>query len=202
MYKILVIDRCHFSRNGLKEWLNHPDYFTASFSVTGIDNLLHAREHILQWQPNMVIADFYSFMGELHHIQQLSSIFAACGNTTRLILLQSGHAAVLNDYCAMQNSWRSAEKSLSLQGLRTLIQEALVSRPPFGEPKPVTPLLTLREERVLSLWSEGTSNEVIAAAMRITVKTVYTYKRNIRMKLGADNRFSLFLALPETMAAG
>ena len=201
MYKILVIDRCHFSRNGLKAWLNHPDNFASSFSITGIDNLLHAREHILQWQPNMVIADLYSFMGELHHIQQLSSIFAACGNTTRLILLQSGHAAVLDDYCALQTSWRAVDKSLSLSALRQLIQDALVSRPPFGEPKPVQPLLTLREERVLALWTKGASNDVVATKMGITVKTVYTYKRNIRMKLGADNRFSLFLALPE-MAEG
>ena len=197
MYKILVIDRCHFSRNGLKAWLNLPDNFASSFSVIGIDNLLHAREHILQWQPNMVIADLYGFMGELHHVQQLSSIFAACGNTTRLILLQSGRAAVLDDYCASQTSWRAVDKSLPLITLRTLIKDALVSRPPFGEPKPVQPLLTLREERVLALWTNGASNETVASKMGITIKTVYTYKRNIRMKLGADNRFSLFLSLPE-----
>lgn len=199
MYKILVIDRCHFSRSGLEAWLNHPDYFTSSFSIMETDDLLQARERILQWQPHMVIADFYGFLSEVHHVQQLSSIFSACGNTTRLILLQSGHSPQLNDYCAHMAVNQLAEKSISLPALSGLIKKTLISRPPFGEPKPITSLLTLREERILALWTKGSSNNVIAENMAITVKTVYTYKRNIRMKLGADNRFSLFLAVPEML---
>ncbi|MCL7679519.1 helix-turn-helix transcriptional regulator, partial [Klebsiella pneumoniae] len=94
-------------------------------------------------------------------------------------------------------TWRIVDKSIPLRELSQIIGKALMSRPPFGEPKTVTPLLTLREERILEWWSVGMSNEEIARKMGIAVKTVYTYKRNIRMKLGADNRFSLFVPLPE-----
>jgi DNA-binding CsgD family transcriptional regulator len=33
------------------------------------------------------------------------------------------------------------------------------------------------------MWMDGVSNNAIAAALSIHGKTVYTYKRNIRMKL-------------------
>ncbi|EBT3592832.1 TPA: helix-turn-helix transcriptional regulator, partial [Salmonella enterica] len=51
--------------------------------------------------------------------------------------------------------------------------------------------------KVLAMWTEGTSNKEIAYALGIHGKTVYTYKRNIRMKLHMDNRYSPFLMLPE-----
>jgi hypothetical protein len=44
---------------------------------------------------------------------------------------------------------------------------------------------------------DGVSNNAIAAALSIHGKTVYTYKRNIRMKLHLGNRFSPFLSLQE-----
>ena len=46
------------------------------------------------------------------------------------------------------------------------------------------------------MWMDGVSNNAIAAALSIHGKTVYTYKRNIRMKLHLGNRFSPFLSLP------
>ncbi len=173
MYKILLVDRCHFSRTGLESWLNHSEDFAAPFHVTATDHLLRARELLLQWQPNMVIADLHGFMGDVHHVNQFSSIFAACGNTTRLILLQSGESDVLDDYCSQQITWRIVNKAIGLRDLGQLISKALMSRPPFGEPKSITPLLTLREERILEWWGVGMSNEEIARKMEIDVNGLH-----------------------------
>lgn len=200
MYKILLIDRCYFSRLGMVGWLNHSDHFTVSFEMTATDNLLRAREYILQWQPDMVIADLHGFMSDVHHISQFSSIFAACGKSTRLILLQSGSSETLDNYCAQQKTWRTVQKSIPLSSLQTVIEQAMQTRPRFRESRTVTSLLTLREERILKWWTDGLTNDAIARNMGIAVKTVYTYKRNIRMKLGADNRFSLFVPQHEALA--
>lgn len=51
---------------------------------------------------------------------------------------------------------------------------------------------------MLTLWMDGASNQKIAAHLSINGKTVYTYKRNIRMKLHMDTRFSPFLSLQES----
>lgn len=193
MYKILLIDHCYFSRLGMVGWLNHSEYFASPFEITATDHLLRAREYIMQWQPDMVIADLHGFMSDIHHISQLSSIFAACGKHTRLLLLQSGMSEALEHYCETHKPWQTVEKSVPLGDLKDIIEQAMQTRPQTREARTVTSLLTLREERILKWWTDGIANEVIARNMGIAVKTVYTYKRNIRMKLGVDNRFSLFV---------
>lgn len=35
MLKILVIDRCHFTRTGMEAWLNHTDVLSSSLLVSG-----------------------------------------------------------------------------------------------------------------------------------------------------------------------
>ena len=197
MYKILLVDRCYFSLLGLRQLINKSN----TFSISETDNLLLAREKIIQWQPNMVIADFSGFSSVLHNIQQLSAIYSACGKSTRLLVMQSGDHPQIEEYCRKQGTQEIFNKSLPLSEINSLIEETLNSRPPFRYRQQHIPsLLTLREERVLKLWTEATSNEMIARVMGISPKTVYTYKRNIRMKLGADNRFSLFLSHPLEMA--
>ncbi|WP_279051323.1 LuxR C-terminal-related transcriptional regulator [Cedecea davisae] len=200
MYKILLVDRCYFSRQGLTHLLNQKNNLATAVSISETDNLLLAREEIIKWQPNMVIADFNSFSTSLHNIQQLSTIYSACGDTTRLLLLQSGQHSLIAEYCATQGSHDIWDKSLSLLDLTEIIQQTIAQRPPFRETKRhITPLLTLREERILKLWKEEANNEYIARVMDISIKTVYTYKRNIRLKLGADNRLALFLNIPEAV---
>jgi DNA-binding CsgD family transcriptional regulator len=44
---------------------------------------------------------------------------------------------------------------------------------------------------------DGASNQKIASHLSINGKTVYTYKRNIRMKLHMDTRYSPFLSLQD-----
>lgn len=197
MFKILLIDRCYFTRTGLETWLNQTDLFPASFLVTALNNLMLAKEHIAQWQPDLIIADLFGFKNDLHHVQQLSSLFSACSEENRLILLHSGEDAQLAEYCAQFDVHASLLKTAPLETLAHAIDAAVLSRPTRIVPQIATPLLTRQEEKVLSLWMEGRSNQSIASKLSINGKTVYTYKRNIRMKLGMGNRFTPFLSLPE-----
>ncbi|MCE0828154.1 MULTISPECIES: response regulator transcription factor [Buttiauxella] len=165
-----------------------------AFSIAETDNLLLAREKIIQWRPNLVIADFTSFASSLHNVQQLSSIYSACGKSIRLMLLNSMRHVKIEEYCLSQGSHSIYSKSTPLPELYAAIQTQLSTRPPFHTGQQYTsPLLTLREERILKLWTDEANNDFIARMMGISTKTVYTYKRNIRMKLGINNRFSLFI---------
>ncbi|MDW2742479.1 helix-turn-helix transcriptional regulator [Atlantibacter subterraneus] len=188
MPKILVIDRCYYSRTGLAQLISES---ALSIDVVQTDDLLRAREY-MKWKPDIVIADFYGFLHDLHHIDQLSSIFAASSTKTRFILLPSARSAQLENYCATQDIWFSADKSCPLEAVDEALQNALTRMHVKVDNRHIASLLTLREEQILQLWKKGDSNESIAECMQITVKTVYTYKRNIRMKLGANNRFTLF----------
>lgn len=191
MPKILVIDRCYYSRTGLAQLVSESAFHALPTEVIHTDDLLKAREY-MKWKPDIVIADFYGFLNDLHQINQLSSIFAASSTKTRFILLPSARSSLLENYCSTQDIWFSAGKSCSLDVLEEALRNALTRTHGKVDNRHIASLLTLREEQILQLWKKGESNESIAGSMQITVKTVYTYKRNIRMKLGADNRFTLF----------
>jgi DNA-binding NarL/FixJ family response regulator len=196
MFKILLIDRCHFTRTGFEAWLNHSGLFPGTFMVTGLNNLFLAREHILHWKPTLVIADLNSFMQDMNDIQQLSSLLIA-SETLPFILLQSGEVVDKANSIKQYPLWASLSKSTTLEGLATVINDALSTCASYEIPQVATPLLTRQEEKVLTLWMDGASNQVIAGKLSINSKTVYTYKRNIRMKLHMDTRFSPFLSLQE-----
>lgn len=199
MFKILVIDRCYFTRTGMESWLNQTDLFPASFLVTALHNLMLAKEHIVQWQPDLVIADLHGFKHEIHHSQQLASLFSVCGEGIKVLLLESGEDAQLSDFFTQFTIEETLLKTVALDKLAQAIDAIVLARPSRPAPQVATPLLTKQEEKVLTLWMEGRSNKTIATQLSINGKTVYTYKRNIRMKLGMDNRFTPFLSLPESL---
>ncbi|WP_336220740.1 helix-turn-helix transcriptional regulator [Citrobacter amalonaticus] len=189
MLKILVIDRCHFTRTGLEAWLNHSERFNRSFLVSGLNNLSLVKEHILQWKPHLVIADLYGFLNDTLSAQYIAPFFLACGASPLILLESGGMMSETQRYpvCA------SVSKQISLPDLAEHIHNALLSGSMSESPHNASPLLTPQEEKVLTMWMEGASNNAIACALSIHGKTVYTYKRNIRMKLHMDNRFSPFL---------
>ena len=194
MLKILVIDRCHFTRTGIEALLNHSGRFNSSFLVSGINNLLLAKEHILQWKPHLVIADLYSFISEAHSTPPVKPFFMSCG-VIPLILLQSADRQHASIPASQATAYSVLTKHTSLNALTHTIQEALQDRPTLALAENATPLLTPQEEKVLSMWMDGVSNQVIAATLCIHGKTVNTYKRNIRLKLHLGHRFSPFLSL-------
>lgn len=197
MLKILLIDRCYFTRSGLEIWFNQAGLLSTPVVVTGLNNLMLAKEHAMQWQPDLIIADLHGFASDLHHIQQLSSLLMACSEHSKLILFQSGYDADLEHYCQQFPISARLAKTSPLDELAKAVDNALSARLSYAEPQAAAPLLTRQEEKVLSLWMEGTNNHCIASRLGINGKTVYTYKRNIRMKLGMCNRFTPFLSLPE-----
>ncbi|CAH5455349.1 response regulator transcription factor [Enterobacter cloacae] len=197
MFKILLIDRCHFTRAGFEAWLNHSGLFPGHFVVTGLNNLILAREHIMQWDPSVVIADLHGFMQDIHHFQQLSSLLNA-SEKVPFILLLSGEDKEMAGFLSQFPIWASLSKNAGLETLATVINDALTTRASVEIPAVAAPLLTRQEEKVLTLWMDGASNQKIATHLSINGKTVYTYKRNIRMKLHMDTRFSPFLSLQES----
>lgn len=194
MYKILVVDRCCFSRFGLKTWLSQKGLREKELILAEADNLPLAREMMMTWQPHLIIADFTGFQTTLDNIRQLSIIHETRAESTHIILLQSNHHSHIGGESKNSGNIHILDKSISLNALEDIIEKNIaLPSDQKNKKRAIIPLLTLREERILKLWKEEVHNAYIAKLMGISVKTVYTYKRNIRMKLGAENRLSLFM---------
>ncbi len=48
---------------------------SSSLLVSGMNNLILAKEHILQWKPHLVIADLYGFLNDACYPSSLSMHF-------------------------------------------------------------------------------------------------------------------------------
>jgi len=193
MYKILVVDKCCFSRFGLKSWLSQGELGKKSL-ITEADNLQLAHEMMMTWQPNLIIADFTSFLTTLKNIRKLSIIHETRAENTSIILLKSNHHSHIGDGSKNRGNIHILDKSIPLDELETIIAENIIlPAEDKTKKRALIPPLTLREERILKLWKDEVHNAYIARLMGISIKTVYTYKRNIRVKLGAGNRLSLFM---------
>jgi DNA-binding NarL/FixJ family response regulator len=66
-----------------------------------------------------------------------------------------------------------------------LLKKAITTRPPSAEPS--TDNLTDRELQVLHCLGIGLSTREIAAKMRLSIKTVETYREHLKHKLGLRN---------------
>ena len=161
--------------------------------MTGLNNLFLAREHILQWKPSLVIADLHGFRQDTPHFQQFSSLLNA-SEKLPFIMLQSGEDRDMTARLENFPVWSSLMKNARLEELATVINEALISGSDTHRPTVATPLLTRRGGESADNVDGRRKQSKIAAHLSINGKTVYTYKRNIRMKLHMDTRFSPFLS--------
>lgn len=193
MYKILIIDRCYFSRLGLETWLQQTAEMPPCF-ITSLNGLWLAKAHIERWQPHLVIADLSHFLSDPQQSAFIPPFLALCEQRSRLMLLQAVSLPPPVTGIFSLNS-----KRLSLQALGKTTRSALRGGAVTTPCLTVSALLTRQEEKVIALWMEGASNQGIAREMNINDKTVYTHKRNIRRKLRMDNRYSPFLPAPVSL---
>ncbi|CNE76469.1 LuxR C-terminal-related transcriptional regulator [Yersinia nurmii] len=193
MKKVVLIDPCRFSRVGV-EWLINS---RAQVALAQTNNLVVADAQIKLWRPQLVIADLYPYFLEMHNPKILESLLRACSYSKLLVYLNSPSPRI-SKYLLDRGAWKVITKQQEITQLEKLLDAALCnpmgnySEPPL-QSAPV--LFSHREESILHYWQEGLPNKQIAKMLNIHVKTVYTHKRNIRLKLGASNRLSLYLDL-------
>ncbi|WP_067971932.1 response regulator [Nocardiopsis trehalosi] len=120
-------------------------------------------------------------------------VYAALRAGASGFLLKDAHPDQLID--AIRRT--RAGESLFTPRILTRLVEHYLERPPGG---PVRGLgaLTAREAEVLAQVARGLSNDEIAAALTISVKTVKTHMGNLLAKLGARDRAQLVIAAYES----
>lgn len=57
--------------------------------------------------------------------------------------------------------------------------------------------LSPRETQILEMFSKGDSEKEISESLKVTIKTVYSHRRNLMLKLGFRNRLVFYKSLLE-----
>ena len=197
--RILLADDHKIIRDGLKLLVNEqPDMQVVGEAGNGREVLEKARE----LKPNVVVMDLS--MPELNGLQATARLKEERPEIKVVALTVHEDESYLRQLCKAGAAGyvlkRSAGDEL-IQAIRTvakgglffdptLANRALASQraPSTAKGEPHAAELSEREKDVLIQLAWGYSNKEIAAKLRISVKTVETYKVRIGEKLGLRSR--------------
>jgi len=201
--RVLIADDHAVLRAGLRMLLEvQRDMAVAGEAGDGAEALQQARE----LQPDVALMDL-SMPGP-HSGEVIREVLRACPQTRVLVLTMHDDPAYLASAMAAGAAGYVVKKvadSELLSAIRAVhagrtfvdLTQSLDSpmhgvsdkaRDKAGRPKD----LSQREREVLRLLAQGHSNQQIATQIKVSVKTVETYRTRLREKLGLKGRAELY----------
>ena len=197
--RILIADDHAIMRDGLRMILEAQDGMTVVGEASDGRQAVHLAR---QLHPDVVIMDIA--MPELNGIEATGQIVEACART-RVVML-SMHSGAERVYRALKAGAmgfvlkESAGREL-VDAIRAVHAEKRYLSRPVAEvvttdymerrdaARQVSPVdsLSPREREVLQLVAEGKSSKEIAEAIRVSPKSVDTYRSRLMQKLRIDN---------------
>jgi two-component system response regulator NreC len=197
--RVLLADDHKIIRDGLRLLINaQPDLRVVGEAGNGSEALRQARE----LKPDVVVMDLS--MPELNGLQATERLKAEWPAIKVVALTVHEDASYLHQLCKVGASGYVLKLSAGdklIQAIHTVTRGGLffdaalaggapggqLNPPPIGT-EPPTAALSEREKEVLIQLAWGYSNKEIAARLRLSVKTVETYKVRIAEKLGLRSR--------------
>ena len=203
MIRVIVADDHHLVLEGIRALLEKAD----DIDVVGqaVDGQ-EAVELVQRLTPDVLVMDIA--MPRLNGIQAVEQL-RALGTPTRIVIL-----SMYSDEILVRQALRHGAKGFLLKGsvseelllairaasrgavyLSPAISETVMSDASTAQPSDKTPgpgdQLTPREREMLQMIGEGYTNNKMAEAMGISVKTVERHRTNLMAKLNAHNLVEL-----------
>ncbi len=201
---VLVVDDHPFFRRGIVQWLNQqPGLFCCGEAAS----VLETRASVDRLRPDVVLLDLQLEDGDgLDLAAELASQYPA----TRILVLSQRNEDVYAHRALRVGARGYVMKSEATETVLTAIQtvmrgEIYVSRPVaaralqrlFPDPTGSAPELARlsdREIQVFQLLGASCSNRDISAILKISPKTVETYRENLKAKLRVPDGAALLAA--------
>ena len=201
-HTVYVVDDHPLIRDSLQQLIDSEPDLQVCGQAESYDE---AKQGIEKLQPELAIVDIG--LKDLSGIDLMREIkFRSPG--TRILVLSMFEESLYAPKCFKAGArgyvMKSAPPATVLNGLRTLLEGNIAVSPNLAqyvlrsvvgdeEPacKPVPELLSARELEVFRMLGRGISSVDIAAKMRLSRKTVQTYREHIKRKLGLRNATDL-----------
>ena len=193
--RILVVDDHPLVREGLADLINQQ---TDVMCCGGAGSISEAHEAVAEQMPHLVVVDLR--LGDsdgLELIKDLRSGFAdlrilALSQLDEFVYAERAMRAGANGYVMKEQAAAELLKAMRkvLAGdmyvsekITAMAVRRMVEDRPLSRGSDVS-ALTDRELHVLKAVAAGLSNRYIAAELRLSVKTIETYREHIKYKLG------------------
>jgi two-component system response regulator NreC len=193
--KIMLIDDHSILRSGLKMLINNEKDMQV---IAEADSGKDALEKIKSVSPDIIILDIT--LGDINGLEVIREIKKKKRNPKIIILTMHNNENYMKEFIKegvfgyvlkqsadteLINAIRCVDKNKIFidSSLTPLLLNKYLGKP---ERK-----LSQREEEVLKLLVKGYINKEIAAKLKISIKTVETYRKRIREKIGISGRAEL-----------
>lgn len=196
-FRILLADDHRVMRQGLKILLQELDGVEVVAEAGSGGEAVRLVERL---KPDLVIMDVT--MPQLNGLEATlrirrehpgTRVLGLSMQTDRqfvLGMLKAGASGYLLKDCSFEEVSQAIAK---VRGGGTYLAESLMDlvlgelHQPGGREEPLSARLSSREREILQLIAEARKSKEIAEHLHISLKTVYTHRRNIMEKLGARN---------------
>lgn len=191
--RVLVVDDHPFFRTGIIQWINHQSELTCCGQA---ESLSQARKLIEELKPDIVLLDLHLPDGDgldlcLELTQNNPALRILClthrdENTFAHRALRSGARGyvmkseatdtVLNGILAVMKGEIFVSRQVAARALHNLFPDPASSSPDLAR-------LSDRELQVFQLIGAGCANRDISETLKISPKTVETYRERLKEKL-------------------
>ncbi len=203
--KVLLVDDHPIVRRGLAKLL---DERTGIEVVGEAGDAAEALDHIAKNRPDLVIVDIsLKDVGGIELIKQIRALdkdirLLVCSMHDEKLyaerVLQAGALGYINKETATERIFDAIEQVMAGRVyLSPEMSEHLLSRMVGGEPasdKTSMETLSDRELEVFELIGRGMTTRQIAEKLHLSVKTIETYRENLKIKLNLANSPELIRA--------
>ncbi|UTR07340.1 response regulator transcription factor [Alkalihalobacillus sp. LMS6] len=168
---LTVVGEASNGKDGVSKALSlKPDIILMDLVMDGMNGIEATREILSQWRDAKIII-VTSFLDN---------------EKLRPALEAGAKSYVLKTSTAMQIADAIKKTAQGMSVLDEKVQTQMISA--FQTDEPLHHTLTNREKEILKLMSEGKTNQQIAEALFITIKTVKTHVSHILSKLDVADR--------------
>ncbi|OAT46005.1 putative LuxR family regulatory protein [Proteus hauseri ATCC 700826] len=187
--KVLIIDRCYFTRNGIRHFLSqksskHDIIDTASIEI--------ANSYITDSMPDIIFINLTKYCRETSHCEQLQYFFLSTKQCRLYLYIDANYPDKERPIALTNNCFILPKRILSWVLDKTLL---LTSRNQVVFPTykhSLCSIFSMQEQKIINYWMNELPNHQIAKKLKISNSTVYSHKRHITEKINVKNRIELF----------
>ncbi|MDE9480309.1 LuxR C-terminal-related transcriptional regulator [Xenorhabdus bovienii] len=185
--KLLVIDKCHYTRLGIIESLKE-NIDTLSIGAVSI----HDAINILPiFSPDIILVNLTSYGHHKEYCEQLK-LFISLVNDARIYTYIDKPYPLCDTSIQLTNKdFILPKKNLSTLLIRIKEMTAHDIQRYFANFNTQSSIFSLQENRIIHYWMQETDTHKIAKMLKISNSTVYSHKRHIIEKIGISNKIEL-----------
>jgi LuxR family capsular biosynthesis transcriptional activator len=187
---VIIMDPCNYTKAGIEYYFNGKK--KTGTKVYDIDDLSCLSSVFIEKKPQVVFLNEEAFIHNEEYCFEVKKMTNKYKNTL-FIIFMSVDLSFMGHWLWVRNNVLITSKALPLEGLNRLLADYRDYNSPYSdELKFPVFSLSCSECCVLQMWAAGCSTEQISRMMNIKIKTVFSHKSNINIKIKATNKHTMF----------